>query len=167
MRERIAQHREAGDTLVLISASPEPYVQVIGRLLGFDHAFGTTIRNDESMPLFPALVNNKGAEKIRRLRKELPQLFCEKTGCVLDSHGYSDSCADLPMLELCQSATVINPSPRLHAIACTRSWEVLRLPLPWKNRRQRMLLRLRCLCGSPQVKPIQWNQTQITHSNPS
>lgn len=156
MRERLARHRAAGDTLVLISASPEPYVKVIGGLLGFDHAFGTTIPDHEPMPLFPALVNNKGAEKIRRLRQELPQLFCKETGRVLDSHGYSDSCADLPMLELCQTATVINPSPRLHAIACSRSWEILRLPLPWKNRCQRWLLRLRCLLGSDKVLPMIW-----------
>lgn len=157
MRDRIAQHQRAGDTLVLISASPAPYVEAIGRLLGFDHAFGTELEKTEPTALFPHLVNNKGEEKMRRLRRELPHLFCAKTGHLIDSHGYSDSCADLPMLEQCQHATVVNPSPRLRRIAEARSWEILSLPRPWNNRRQRMHLRLRCLRGSRNVQPLHWD----------
>jgi HAD superfamily hydrolase (TIGR01490 family) len=160
MREILEEHRRAGDLTILISASPEPYVKEVGRLLGFDLAFGTVVDfPDGGLPLFPDLINNKGWEKVRRLRRELPaDVF---VGDQLQSaHGYTDSCADLPMLTLCQQATVVNPSKRLREIAESSGWAIMSLPRPWRNRWQRAWHRLFYLVGSDRIGPPHRNQNR-------
>jgi hypothetical protein len=51
----------------------------------------------------------------------------------MNSHGYTDSTADLPMLEICHQATVVNPKPELTELAELNHWSILRPALPWKS----------------------------------
>ncbi len=130
LREKLEGHRKAGQLLILASASPEFYVAEIGRELGFDLTLGTPV---ELGLLFPDLVNHKGSAKVARLQELLPGSSIEN-GKLLRCHGYTDSTADLPMLALCDSATVVNPSPRLTALADESGWEIVRPARPWKSR---------------------------------
>jgi len=126
----LEKHRLDGDLLILSSASPECYVLEIGKSLGFHLTFGTILENRN---LFPKLTNHKGDEKVRRLYRSLPMdhfMGNQLTRC----HGYTDSCADLPMLALCQTATVVNPSPKLTAIAEQNHWHIIRPQRPWSHR---------------------------------
>jgi HAD superfamily hydrolase (TIGR01490 family) len=141
--ERVERHREAGDFLILASASPEWYVEEIGKRLGFDLALGTPV---EMGPLFPDLENHKGAAKVERLRRLLPAGYFDG-GKLGNSHGYTDSAADLPMLELCDAATVVNPGPVLTKLAEEAGWEILRPERPWKTRAGLALRVLALLCG--------------------
>jgi len=51
-------------------------VREIGKVLGFDLSLGTPVAIHRTVPLFPDLVNHKGAAKVRRLRHVLkPFLF--------------------------------------------------------------------------------------------
>jgi HAD superfamily hydrolase (TIGR01490 family) len=147
MLDRLAQHRQRGDLTILISASPEPYVKEMGRILGFDLSYGTVIEfPEQGLPLFPDLINNKGWNKVLRLRRELEAESFD--GAQLrQAHGYTDSTADLPMLTLCQSATVVNPSTRLRAIAEEKDWEIVSWPRPWKSKFHRLFQRLKYLTG--------------------
>lgn len=131
LRESIDRHRAAGDFLILASASPEFYVAEIGKLLGFDLTLGTPV---EMGALFPDLENHKGAAKVLRLRGLLADAYFDDGGKLRDSHGYSDSRADLPMLALCGAATVVNPSPELAAHAAHAGWTIVRPARPWKTR---------------------------------
>ena len=147
MVERLERHRHDGDLTVLVSASPEPYIKEIGRILGFDLSLGTVIDFPaQGLPLFPDLINNKGWNKVTRLRCELDATAFHGDQ-LQHAHGYTDSTADLPMLTLCQQATVVNPAPRLLALAEEKGWEVLRLPRPWKSPLHRLCQRLRYLTG--------------------
>jgi phosphoserine phosphatase len=130
LREMLDRQRAAGHFLILASASPEFYVAEIGRELGFHLTLGTPV---ELGPFFPDLENNKGATKVKRLKELLPASYFEN-GKLRHSHGYTDSCADLPMLTLCDSASVVNPSSRLTGIAAKSGWEILRPERPWKSR---------------------------------
>jgi phosphatidylglycerophosphatase C len=130
MRDALEQRRANGDFLILASASPEFYVLEIGRLLDFDLTLGTVV---ETGGLFPKLVNHKGAAKVTRLREVLPASWFEN-GKLRHCHGFTDSRADLPMLELCEAATVVNPSPELAALAERSGWRIVRPPQPWRNR---------------------------------
>jgi HAD superfamily hydrolase (TIGR01490 family) len=130
LRAKLESHRAKGDFLILASASPEFYVAEIGRELGFDLILGTPVELGE---FFPDLENHKGAAKVARLNAVLPPSFFDR-GKLRQCHGYTDSCADLPMLELCDSATVVNPSSRLAAIADEMSWEVVTPERPWSSR---------------------------------
>ncbi len=147
MLERLDRHRLDGDLTVLVSASPEPYIKEIGRILGFDLSFGTVMDfPEQGLPLFPDLINNKGWNKVTRLRRELDATAFHGDQ-LQHAHGYTDSTADLPMLTLCQQATVVNPAPRLLTLAEEKGWEVLRLPRPWKSKLHRLCQRLRYLTG--------------------
>lgn len=147
MLQILHEHQKRGDLTILISASPEPYVKEIGRILGFDLTLGTQVELPvNGMPLFPDLINNKSWAKVERLHKVLDSSYFQ--GAQLhQAHGYTDSTADLPMLTLCQSATVVNPSVRLREIAEQNGWQILRLPRPWKNKLQRYWLRLKYVSG--------------------
>jgi HAD superfamily hydrolase (TIGR01490 family) len=131
IREKLDRHRQAGHLTILTSASPEFYVSEIGKRLGFDLVHGTRA---EMGPLFPDLVNNKGAEKVVRLNEILPASYFTAAGALRDCHGYTDSTADLPMLALCGSATLVNPKPELAAIGKTKGWEIVRPARPWKSK---------------------------------
>ena len=149
MLARINQHKKNGDLTVLVSASPEAYVREIGKILGFDLSYGTVIDFPDKggLPIFPDLINNKGHNKVLRLREELDQSHFANDGTLQQAHGYTDSRADLPMLSLCQTATVVNPSKKLLAIAEDKGWEIIRLPRPWKNKIHRFLLRIKIVLG--------------------
>lgn len=130
LREKLELQRMAGNFLILASASPECYVKEIGRELGFDLTLGTPV---EMGPLFPDLKNHKGSAKVDRLRELLPATYFENSRLV-QCHGYTDSTADLPMLELCDTVTVVNPSPRLTKIAHASGWEIVNPARPWRSK---------------------------------
>ena len=131
MLEIVKHSRAEGKCLIMSSASPEFYVREIGEMLGFDLTFGTVV---DGAGFFPKLLNHKGAVKVSRLRKELPPTWFTDDGRLHRCHGYTDSRADLPMLAICDSATVVNPSPKLEEIAAKSGWRVLRPARPWENR---------------------------------
>ena len=135
MRRAIDNHRAAGHLTILTSASPECYVGKIGANLGFDIALGTRVDHG---PFFPDLENHKGAAKVERLRKLLPAAWFDANGRLANSHGYTDSRADLPLLEICEKATLVNPGPALTAIGEKNGWRITRPPRPWKSRAHRI-----------------------------
>jgi len=127
----IDRHRREGRVLVLNSASPEFYVREIGRVLGFDHSFGTRVEVADRQPFIAEIdgENNKHGAKLP------PMAAAGLLPCAADdSWAYSDSTADLPMLRLVQHAVCINPGARLTAIAAEEHWTVLRPPRPWRSR---------------------------------
>ncbi len=130
VREKLERHRRHGHLLILASASPEFYVSEIGRELGFDLTLGTPV---EFLSFFPDLENHKGAAKVRRLHQVLPASYFQN-GRLIRCHGYTDSRADLPMLALCETATVVNPSLALEEMAEEASWEIERPARPWKSK---------------------------------
>ncbi|MDX1681361.1 MAG: HAD-IB family hydrolase, partial [Akkermansiaceae bacterium] len=143
VKAKLDEHREQGHFTVLTSASPEFYVREIGERLGFDLVLGTEI---EFGALFPDLENHKGAVKVWRLRQLLPADWFDANGS-LKAHGYTDSTADLPLLTLCDRATVVNPGERLTQLAEEKGWNIVRPKRPWKNRRGFALRALALLFG--------------------
>lgn len=148
LKAALASHKARGHLTILSSASPECYAAEVGRLLGFDISLGTVLENDN---LFPDLVNHKGANKVTRLHELLPPSYFND-GKLINSHGYTDSTADLPMLAICDTATVVNPKPTLENIAKKNNWPILRPDRPWKTPAEkgwRILLLLLALGKNP------------------
>ena len=142
--DEIARERAAGRRLILASASPQLWVEEVGEVLGFDDFFGTTVEFGTRAPFFPDLENHKGSAKVERLRRVG---LAPEEGKIPDSHGYTDSCADLPMLEICERATVVNPGRKLEGIAEREGWKVLRPGTPWRGRMGRGLAFLGKMMG--------------------
>ena len=75
MLELVEQQKKLGRTMILSSASPDIWVMPIAEKLGFDHCFATTLEIQGRVQLFPELLggNNKGANKIRKMRGIFPE----------------------------------------------------------------------------------------------
>lgn len=143
VKAMLDEHRRKGDFTVLTSASPEFYVKEIGERLGFDLTLGTEV---ELGHLFPDLENHKGVAKVERLRALLPDDWFDADGS-LKAHGYTDSTADLPLLTLCDRATVVNPGRPLTLMAQDAGWTIVRPKRPWKNLWQRAWRTIALLLG--------------------
>lgn len=121
----VERHRREGRTLVLNSASPDFYLRGIAAKLGFDHVFGTRLVIPDRMPLLPRIEgpNNKHGEKITAMRGA--GVIPPEIDVLAGAWSYSDSPADLPLLELAEHAVMIHPGPRLAAIGATRGWRTM------------------------------------------
>jgi len=127
MLEVLEAEKKSGRIVVLSSASPEIWVAPIAKKLGVDYFFGTTVELDPKVRLFPNLIggNNKGANKLVKMRGVLPEGFDPASGDVLEnSHGYSDSHADLPMLQICEEASLVHPTEKLKVASSGKPWNV-------------------------------------------
>lgn len=108
----IARHRDAGDRLVLLSASVDLYVPDIGRRLGFAETICTEIvwgggRLDGAL----ASPNRRAEEKLRcveRLREQFP-------GAVLAAYGNARS--DFAHLKGVEEPLLVNAGARLRRAA--------------------------------------------------
>ncbi|MDP9083077.1 MAG: HAD-IB family phosphatase [Pseudomonadota bacterium] len=105
-------HRLAGDSLVLLSASPDLYVPDIGRLLGFERILCTEIawrggRLEGSLKS----PNRQGAEKLRCLewlRNQYPGMRVV---------AYGNSAFDLVHMVRADRALLVNGNARARALA--------------------------------------------------
>lgn len=145
----IEEHRQTGRTLILNTASPDFYAQEIARVLGFDHCIATRIELPETMPLLPRIIgeNNKRVVKIARMNSEIPDVANASELVLRDSWSYSDSAADLPLLEFAGNAVLIHPSLSLEAIGKQRGWQILRPARPYANKMGDMLCAARQALG--------------------
>jgi len=95
--EEINRLQQEGYTLVLASASPEFYVAFFAAKLGIDIYVGTTYELINNM--YTGKIKRpdcRGAAKIDRIRKMI-----DLNGySIKDAYAYSDSRADIPLLQL-------------------------------------------------------------------
>lgn len=96
-------HRAAGDHLVLLSASPDLYVPLIGRLLGFERTLCTELKwQGDRLDAALKTPNRRGEEKLRCLEALRPQY----PGVPIVAYGNSDS--DLAHLRRADRAVLVN-----------------------------------------------------------
>ncbi len=109
--QAIARHRARGDRLLLMSASTDLYVPLIGQALGFDEIICTQVRwrSDERLDGRLASANRRGEEK----RRCLAALIAREPPVRI--YAYGDSGADLVHMQLVQEGYLINASPRVAA----------------------------------------------------
>jgi phosphatidylglycerophosphatase C len=111
-RAALEAHRRAGDTLALLSASPDLYVPAIAQALGFAETLCTGVKWDaDRLEGSLTTVNRRGAEKARcvqALRLRYPQLPVV---------AYANAASDLEHLALAERATLVNGSWRARRAA--------------------------------------------------
>lgn len=133
--EIVREQKEAGRLTILNSASPEVWVKYLGEKMGFDFCYGTQVEIGERVRFFPDIIdgNNKGAVKLGRMRPHFPKGW-EAGEVLADSYGYSDSHADIPMLDICEHNTMVHPTDKLLAYGTKRGWEKLTPSRPTKGK---------------------------------
>jgi HAD superfamily hydrolase (TIGR01490 family) len=120
----LRKHREAGERLMIITATNRFVTGPIAEQLGVD----TIIATD------PEMVNGKytgkvagtpcfQAGKVERLNTWL----AENGATLAGSSFYSDSINDLPLLEKVDHPVAVNPDEKLTAVATQRGWPILDL----------------------------------------
>ena len=125
-RTLLEQHRSAGDTLVLTTATNRVVSELTALDLRVDHYICTEL--EQANGFFTGRtcgMPNMGKNKVDRLRQWLvdsgipPILLKEAT-------FYSDSINDLALLSVVHRPIVVDPDPRLESTAIRKGWTVLR-----------------------------------------
>ena len=124
---KLAEHRAEGLALILATTTPHDLVKPLADALGFDHVVAT--RYGRAGDVYDGTIDgefvwNRG--KARAVRE-----LCDAEGYDLEqSHAYSDSYYDIPLLSMVGHPHAVNPDPRLAAIATVRRWPSLWFDVP-------------------------------------
>jgi phosphatidylglycerophosphatase C len=116
----IRKHQEQAHDLVLLSASLDIYVDIIGELLGFKHIICT--RTNWENDLLGGELNGGncyGKIKVQRLNQWLSHR-ADKTILL----AYADHESDFPVLKIAQRGIVINPGKSLRKKAMLNQLEI-------------------------------------------
>src|SRR5439155_2112523 len=101
--ERLRTHQQAGDRVILLSASPDVYVAAIGRMLGIEEVLATQVAaDDERWDGALRGENCKGAAKVRRLAE-----YLQAASPPAASWAYGDSSSDLPVLNWVENGMLV------------------------------------------------------------
>lgn len=128
----IEEHQAAGRDVVLVSASGEEIVRPIGEMLGVTDVIATRMAVADGCYTGEIEFYAAGEHKATAVRE-----MAETRGYDLaESYAYSDSIADLPLLEAVGHPTAVNPDRGLRRIATERGWPILELrhPVPLRRR---------------------------------
>ncbi|MGL6110132.1 MAG: HAD family hydrolase [Rubrivivax sp.] len=125
--ELVARHRDAGDLVVLSTATCRFLSELTAVHLGISHLIATECELDAQGRFSGRSqgVLNMREGKVQRLHDWLAQQKLELADC--ESTLYSDSINDLPLLNAVRRAVVVDPDVRLAAEAAQRGWPVISL----------------------------------------
>lgn len=130
--ERVAEHREAGDGVWLVTATPVELADVIATGLGADGALGTVAEAVDGIytgELPDGILH--GEAKTHAIVALAEQYGYRLEHC----SAYSDSMNDLPMLELVGHPHAVNPDTALRKAAVERDWPLLDFQRARRRRR--------------------------------
>lgn len=115
----VAEHRRAGDRILVISASAEFLVNAVAARLGIENVLA--IQLEEQHGFYNG--HTRGVLSYREGKVVRLREWAEAEGESLDgAHFYSDSINDLPLLEQVTHPYVVNPDPLLQAHAEAKGW---------------------------------------------
>ncbi len=103
--QRLRWHQEQGHVVVLVSASLQPYLDVLGDLLEVDAVLCTQLQSQDGVYTGELLGSNcRGEEKVVRLRE-----WCAAANLPLDSvkYAYGDSSGDRQMLASVENGVLV------------------------------------------------------------
>jgi len=130
-QELVERHRDAGDELLIVTATNEFVTAPIAERLGIPNLIATA----------PACVNGRytgevaGTPSFREGKVERVLDWLRESGADLaGSTFYSDSHNDIPLLERVDHAVAVDPDPTLASYATTRGWPVISLRSPQGDR---------------------------------
>jgi HAD superfamily hydrolase (TIGR01490 family) len=124
-RALLRRHREAGDTLVLTTATNRVITEPIAREFGVDHHIATEVELVGGCYTGRTRgVLNMRTGKVERLREWLATQGLDE-GALKQATFYSDSINDLPLLSAVGHPVVVDPDDRLHSAALRHRWRVL------------------------------------------
>ncbi|QKT04416.1 HAD-IB family hydrolase [Ectothiorhodospiraceae bacterium 2226] len=126
-RALLQRHREAGDELLIITATNRFVTEPIARELGITHLLATDPECREGR--YTGAVS--GTPCFREGKVQRLQAWLAQHGRALDGAWfYSDSHNDLPLLEAVAHPVAVDPDPVLAREARERGWPIISLREP-------------------------------------
>ena len=125
-RMLVDSHRDAGDTLLLISATNEFIITPIAREFGIENIIGISLETDAQGNYTGRPIGTPSFQEGKVTR--LHQWLAERGQSQADYekvYFYSDSRNDLPLLEQVNQPVAVNPDPVLTLTAAQRGWPIL------------------------------------------
>ena len=125
-RALVRQHLEAGDLVVLTTATNRFITELTAQHLGIAHLIATEVEAVDGV--FTGRTQgtlNMREGKVARLHEWLAERGAQLPQ--FTSTAYSDSANDLPLLQAVDCAVAVNPDPRLREVAAQRGWESINL----------------------------------------
>jgi len=120
----VDKHRDAGDTLLVITATNQFVTAPIVALYGIDNLLATV----------PEMIDGRytgrvdGTPCFQDGKVKQLDTWLEETGLTLhDSWFYSDSLNDLPLLKKVNNPVVVDPDETLERVAREKQWPVISL----------------------------------------
>ncbi len=107
--ERLQAHADAGDAVLLVSASPDIYMRHLAQLLPVEAVLATPTDSHGRVTR-----NNRDGEKVQRVlawAAQQPYNIDWQASC-----AYGDSAHDLPVMRLTGHPVMINPKPAMRRI---------------------------------------------------
>jgi len=126
----VREHQEAGDTVLIVTATTEFVTRPIAKALGVEDAalLAVQLVRDPRTGWYTGEIDGVPTMregKVRRMEAWLAERGL--TWSDVDSTFYSDSMNDVPLLEKVTHPVATNPDPRLRALAQERGWRILDL----------------------------------------
>jgi HAD superfamily hydrolase (TIGR01490 family) len=120
----VEQHREAGDTLMIITATNSFVTRPIADIFGVENLIATEPKREgerfvAAIEGIPAFQEGK-VQRLQAWLEERPQLDGERW-------FYSDSRNDVPLLERVDHPVAVDPDETLAQIAAERGWPIISL----------------------------------------
>jgi len=121
---RLHQHQDQGHLVALVSGTFAPFLEVIARRLGVQHAIGTPleVRNGRyTGRIVPPLCQSEG--KPQRAQAYLTDQDVEIDWAA--SYAYADRNTDIPLLNLVGQPMAVYPDEMLLAHARSEDWPII------------------------------------------
>jgi len=121
-QDRINQHKQAGDTTIIITATNSFVTAPIAKAFGVEHLIATE----------PEVIDGKYTGKVAGIPSfqhgkisRLNDWMIQNNASLMNSTFYSDSHNDLPLLEIVDLPIAVDPDDTLRDVAEERNWEVM------------------------------------------
>jgi HAD superfamily hydrolase (TIGR01490 family) len=123
----IKQHQEAGDHVMIVTATNEFVTRPIAHALGIHDLIAVDLARDDKGWITGEILGTPSFKegKVKRVDQWLS--LKNKTWHDVHLTFYSDSINDLPLLEKAQTPVATNPDARLRQLATDRGWRILEL----------------------------------------
>ena len=108
--------------MLIISASVTFLVEVVGRKLGIPEALGIDLV--EKQGCYTSKIEGVPSYREGKVTR-LEQWIAAQPTTYSEIHFYTDSINDLPLCEFADYAYLVNPCPRLKALADRPNWQIL------------------------------------------
>lgn len=126
----LRQHQQAGDTVLIVTATNEFVTRPIAQALGVGELLAMQLERDGAGWFTGEIdgIPTMREGKVRRMEQWLAAR--QLAWGDVESTFYSDSMNDVPLLEKVDHPVATNPDPRLRALAQERGWRILDLFTP-------------------------------------